>query len=354
MQPLAPDACLHKQGGVGRLRHKVQHLTVQLDAVLQARKIQQLLHHGVQAVGFGADHRQAAAAILVVGVVDVADGFDPALNGGQRGAQLMADRGDKLVFQPLGFGKVARHLVDGLAQPPDLVIVAGVGQARAQIAVGNAVGGGFHLAQGAHDGAHKKQPAPHRNQQHQQPQPHRQRDGVPPLLVGKAQAGDQPHGGDVTRRVGHQHGFGHDTLALRGGVDVVASALQECQREVVAAGQVGAADTAAVCQNDARCVQQHKFKLVFFVELLHRAAQGAGAAFGGDSGIARRAGCLQASLDGGKPVFHRALHAAVQCAVAEIQKQPLRQNQCQHGHQQAAAHPSLHNTGGLHRTPPFL
>ena len=201
----------------------------------------------------------------------------------------MADRGDKLIFKPFRLGQILRHLVDGLAQTADFIIVGGIRQADFHIALGDFGCGGLHLAQRAHDGAHKKQPAPHRNQQHQQPQPHRQRDGVPPLLVGKAQAGDQPHGGDVARRVGHQHGFGHDTLALRGGVDVVASALQECQREVVAAGQVGAADTAAVCQNDARCVQQHKFKLVFFVELLHRAAQGAGAAFGGDSGIARRA-----------------------------------------------------------------
>ena len=104
-------------------------------------------------MGLGADNLEPLAVVGVAGVVQRADRFDPALDAGQRRAQLMADRGDELVFHALGLGQVLGHLVDGMAQAADLVVVARVGQAGLQVAARNAVGDGFDLAQRPHDGA---------------------------------------------------------------------------------------------------------------------------------------------------------------------------------------------------------
>ena len=133
VQPLLADAGFHKQGGVGGFGHKIQHLAVELDAVLQAGKIQQFLHHGVQAVGLGTDDGKSPPVVFVVGIVDGLDGFHPTFDGGQGGAQFMTDRRDELVFQPVGLGQVLRHLVDGVAQPADLIVVFGGGQPGFQV-----------------------------------------------------------------------------------------------------------------------------------------------------------------------------------------------------------------------------
>ena len=105
---------------------------------------------------------------------------------------------------------------------------------------------------------------------------------------------------------------------------------------------------AAGRQDDALCVQQHKFKLVLLVELLDDAPQDIGAAFGGGCGVPRRARGLQAAHDGGKTIFHRALDTAVEVVVAVVQEQSLRQHEHQHRDQQAAAYPAADNAGGLH------
>ena len=92
LHPLLPDAGLHEQRGVGGLGDEVEHLAVHLDAVLQAGEVEQLLDHRIEAVRLGADDREAAAVVFVRWVVDIADRLDPSPDGGQRRAQLVADR----------------------------------------------------------------------------------------------------------------------------------------------------------------------------------------------------------------------------------------------------------------------
>ena len=271
----------------------------------------------------------------------------------------MTDRGDKLVFQPLGLGQILGHLVDGLAQAADLVIVPGVRQAHLHVALGDAGGRSLDLTEGPHDGAHKKQAAPDREAQHKQAQPHTDGHGAPPEVVHQHKARHHPHGGDAARRVGHKHRHCHDTLALRRGKDGRPQPVGGGQRAAVVGtvGQVAVHRAAAGCQDHALIVQQHKLKLVLFVKLLNHAAQDLPAAFGGDGHIPRRAGGLQAAHHGGEAVFHSALNAAVQVVIAVIEEKPLRQHQHQHGDKQAAAHPSADDTAAvrLHRGfPPFV
>ena len=130
-QPLPLDAGLAEEDGVRQLGHKVQQAAVHLQtAVLQAAEIQQFLHHVVQPIGFGAYDRKALAVVFILGVTDSGNGFQPALDAGKRGAQLMADRRDELVFHFFGFLQIVRHLVDGGAQAADLIVIVAGRQVR--------------------------------------------------------------------------------------------------------------------------------------------------------------------------------------------------------------------------------
>ena len=350
MQALLPDARLHKQGGVGGLRHQIQHLTVELDAVLQPGKIQQLLHHGVQPVGLGGDDRQTPAIVGVVRVLDVADGLHPALDGGERRAQLMTHRGDKVVFHPVGLGQLLRHAVDGAAQTAHLVLVPGVRQAGGQIAVGDAGGGGLHLAQRTHDGAHKKQAAHNGKAQHRHRHAHGGQQHLLPLPVHQRQTGDEPHGGDASRCVGHQRGDGHDPLA---GVGVEngrahTAVTGEGGAKVLPLHQAPVDHTAAGGQHGAAGIQQHQLQLVLFVKLLHDAPKRLSPGGGGVPGVAGGAGGLQTAVDGGEPVEHGPLHAAVQILVGGVEEQPLRHRQHQRRDEQTAPQPAGCDVVGFH------
>ena len=262
----------------------------------------------------------------------------------------MADRRDKLVFQPLGLGQVLGHLVDGLAQAANFIIVSCIRKADFHVTLGNFRCGGFHLTQGAHDGAHKKQAAPDGKGQHQHAQANADGNGAPPPRVHQREACHHPHGGDAARRVGHEHRHGHDAFAVGRCEDGRPHAVGRGKRPAIvgAVGQVAAHGAAAGRQNDALAVQQHELELVLLVELLNHAAQGLAAAFGSGRSIPRRAGGLQAAHDGGKTAFHRTFHPAVEVIVAVIQEQPLGNRQHQHGDEQAAAYPAADDTARLH------
>ena len=355
VQPLLPDAGFHKQGSVGGFGHKIQYLAVQLDAVLQAGKIQQFLHHIIQAVGLTVDNGNTLAVVFVIGVTDVGDGFHPAFDAGQRSAQFVADRGDELVFHPFRFCQVLGHLVDGFAQAADLIVIRGIRQAGGQIAVGNAIGGGFHLAQRPHNGADKKQAAEHRKPQHHRRHAERNHQRAVPLAVHQRQAGNKAHGRHIARRIRHQAGNSHHVFAVRcaesdhaaaGGAGDSLIKIPALAQQILVHGAAGG------CQHHAGGIQQHELELIFFIKLFHRAAQGLAAAFRRCLAAAGGAGCLQTSLHGGKPRLHGTLHPAVQILVAVIQKQPQRRSQDANGNQQAAAQPAAGNA--LHRRqPPF-
>ena len=268
----------------------------------------------------------------------------------------MADRGDELVFQPVGLGQVLRHLVDGPAQAADLVVVFGVRQAGGQVAPGDAGGGRLHLAQRPHDGAHKKQPAPQHEQERQRADAHRGHQVAAPLAVHPGQTGDHAHGGDVARRVGHQRGNGHDPLPLTGGEDGAPLAVGggEGLHKVGAVAQFLAHGAAAGGEHHAPGVQQHEFELILLVELFHGAAQGLAAALGSFQAVPGGAGGLQAARDGGKAALDGALHPAVKVAVAGVEEDRLGRHQHQHHDEQAAPYPALDDARSGHRFPSLL
>ena len=279
----------------------------------------------------------------------------PAFDAGQRGAQLMADRGDELVFHLLGFTQVFRHLVDCPAHAPDLIIVTRFGQAGFQFAAGDAVGRGFHLGQRPHNRPHKKQTAPQRKSQHRHHHPGRQQHKIAPLAVGQRQAGDQPHGGDTAGRVGHQRCHRHNPLAIRRAENRPAHAggAVEGAVKICAVCQVLVDGAAGRAQHKAGVVEQHELKLILFVKLFHGAAQRLAAGSRSIAGVTGSAGGLQPADKGGKAAFHRLFHPAVQALVTEIQEQGFGQSQDQHAEQQTAPQPSVGNA--LDRpTPSFV
>ena len=153
MQPLGTDARFHEEGRIGKLRHQIQRAAVQLHTALQPGKAEQLLYHIIQPVGFPPDDGQTLAVVFILRIPDMSNGLHPAPDAGKRSAQLVADRRDEFILQTLGFGQLPRHLVDGIAQPANLVTVAAFGQTGAQIAPGDGIGGLGHLIQRAHNGA---------------------------------------------------------------------------------------------------------------------------------------------------------------------------------------------------------
>ena len=92
------DALLPEELEIGvdcvlELAGKIDALHAQREApVLHLREFEQLLDHRIKAVRLGADDREAAAVVFIRWVVDIADRLDPSPDGGQRRAQLVADR----------------------------------------------------------------------------------------------------------------------------------------------------------------------------------------------------------------------------------------------------------------------
>ena len=72
--------------------------------------------------------KRLGEVISVLRIPDMSNGLHPTPDAGKRRAQLVADRRDEFILQTLGFGQLPRHLVDGIAQPANLVTVAAFGQ----------------------------------------------------------------------------------------------------------------------------------------------------------------------------------------------------------------------------------
>ena len=114
-------------------------------------------------VRFADDHLQPVRHGLVLCVADGQQRLRPALDGGQRGAQLVGDGGDKVVFHLGGLVDLRRHIVDGFRQLRQLVVPVGQLHPLGEVAGGDVAGGVVEPLDGPHDGPHEE----HAGDQHQ-------------------------------------------------------------------------------------------------------------------------------------------------------------------------------------------
>ena len=138
-----------------KLRLNVDHLNIQIEAaVLDAAEFQQLFHHLGQAAGLADNDIQALFEVL--GIVQLAGDqrLAPAVDGSERRAQLMGDRGNEFRFHLFVLADPGGHIVDGVDQVADLVVVL-LFQLDAVVAGSNAFGGIRNAAKRSDDGADK-------------------------------------------------------------------------------------------------------------------------------------------------------------------------------------------------------
>ena len=122
-------------------------------AALHTRKVEQLLHNAGQPFGFPDDDAHALVEGFVVHTAAL-HRLCPALDGSQRRAQLVGDGGDEIIFHLFRRAQLHRHVVDGVAQLADLIVV-GFFNARFEIALCNPPRGRANLLDRREDGLHK-------------------------------------------------------------------------------------------------------------------------------------------------------------------------------------------------------
>ena len=184
-------------------------------AVLDAGELQQLLHHVGQPPGLGHDDAHALLHVPGVPHLPVHDGLRPAVDGGEGGAQLVGDGGDELVLHLLALVDTQGHVVDGVGQGADLVVVPLL-DLHAVGALGDALGGLGNPRHRIHDGADEVQVGEVHDAQDRQADAQGDGHDDDDLPVYVAQGGDVAHGPHHLA-VDHQGAGGrHDVLAGAG------------------------------------------------------------------------------------------------------------------------------------------
>ena len=123
-------------------------------SALNTGKVQKLLHHLGKPFRLPHDDLHALPPCFGVQVVVAQQRFAPAPYGSQRGAQLVGNRRDEVIFHLLGVTQLLRHIVDGGAQLADLIVIVGT-QPHIKVALGDLPGGPAHLAHRHDDGIHE-------------------------------------------------------------------------------------------------------------------------------------------------------------------------------------------------------
>ena len=175
------------ENGISKLGQNIHRAHLQREvAALHPREIQQLLDHFGKALRLADDDMQPLPHHLRIGLGRLIRGhigqrFRPALDRGQRGAQLMGDRADEFILHRLRSGKLVGHVVDAGAELADLVLALLI-DAGGEIALREFFGIRVDLADRAQDRADeievgKSQQHQHRDgdQRHDQ---HEARDGI--------------------------------------------------------------------------------------------------------------------------------------------------------------------------------
>ena len=121
-------------------------------AVFNAGELQQLFYHAGQAPGLAGDDAHALAHVAFVAGLAAHNGLGPAGDGGEGGAQLMGDGGDKLLLHALGLLDAQGHIVDGVGKVADLVVKL-LFHLDAVAAPGDAAGDAGDVFHRADDGA---------------------------------------------------------------------------------------------------------------------------------------------------------------------------------------------------------
>ena len=133
---------IHVVGVVGQRHVGVcQHVFIHIDRFVQlhfqverldferhapgfdARKIEQFFYQSGQTAAFLVDDFHALPHFFGVGTAAGQQRFTPAVNRGQRRAQFVRDGGNKVVFHALTARNLVRHVVNGVAQFANLVII---------------------------------------------------------------------------------------------------------------------------------------------------------------------------------------------------------------------------------------
>ena len=180
---------------------------------LDAGKVQKLLHHLRKPLRLPHDDLHALPPCFGVQVVVAQQRFAPAPYGGQRGAQLVGNRRDEVIFHLLGVTQLLRHIVDGGAQLADLIVIVGV-QPHIKVALGDLPGGPAHLAHRRDDGIHEVAAGIQHKQQNSQRHQRRKNGDQGQLPVDGLHRDHIPQPQKVLARKGGKHGHSHDLLAL--------------------------------------------------------------------------------------------------------------------------------------------
>ena len=187
-------------------------------AVFNAGKFQKLFHHVGQAACFRNNDVHALFHVVGIPHFPVHNGLRPTVDGGQGGAKLMGDRGNKFRLGLFRLGDLQRHIIDGIGQVTDLILVF--------LFHLNAIASGCDLlcnfgnaGHRFHDGTHKIQVGEiHDGKNHQCDGAGRQNDGQD-LLIHQLQRGHHAHHADHNAVVNHGRGNRHNALP---GVGVLA------------------------------------------------------------------------------------------------------------------------------------
>ena len=234
---------------------------------LHTGEIQQFFHYAGETAGLLADDLQTAGGQFPIPQF-VLQSLGPSLNGGQRGAQFVGYRGDKLILHPLGGGNLPRHKVDGIAQFADLIVITFF-QTGIVFTHRNAAGGLVYRCHRGDNGIDKiptRQGNKEDDQQHKTQQGQRQKQD---LAVHLREGDDIPQtAGYHTAAVPHQQGQRHHRLTAIAATPPHPLSLGGRQR----AGKIGGAGdrrhkTAGGQQHPTGGVQHLQFHLIFVVKI---------------------------------------------------------------------------------------
>ncbi len=212
------DALLAKQLAIGvnsvlQLGNEVDRVDAEREAaVLDLREIEQLLHHGGETARLLADDGKAAASLL-----RVADGVGlqrlrPAVDGGERRAQLVGNGGDELLLDLLRLGDLERHIVDVVHQLAQLVPIAVV-DADAVASAGDAPRRVRHDGDGLDHAVDEQHVGDQDQYDRQQREPCRDEEIDEDLMLHRAQAGHIAQHAHDTRVEHKRAGDGKDALS---------------------------------------------------------------------------------------------------------------------------------------------
>ena len=285
----------------------------------------------------------------------VAQRFRPALDRGQRRAQLMGNRADEFIFHRFRRGKLIRHVVDTRTELADLVLALLI-DARRKIALREFFRIRVDFTNRAQDGTHKVQIG--------KPEQQQQRDccgrdcqhKAGNRIVNGFQRGDHADRTVFLTDLGNGNAHSHDALTVFGAHGFGAVALSVVTLHIVPHGLVIIRHADCVirrkaggCQhNHAVVVDRHQLHFVLIREALQRAADLRIQIRTGIRSIAR-----QHNIDAFDLCQHILLRRIVEIALHRIDDCQHNDQQDQNDHAEVIGDPAACDTFLRHSQYPF-